>query len=517
MSPTKHRALLDDLEKLYANETYREWAYESLGAVVRVPTVTFDDIGLPGEDPRWNTRLLLHGVLEKRFPLVHSTLKKTVINTYALVYHWQGSDTSLKPILLTAHQDVVPVNPDTEGEWIHSPFSGYFDGEWIWGRGSCDDKSGLVSTLTTIETLIMQEYQPTRTVVLAYGIDEERGGVDGAKKIKDYLLGTYGCNGISLLVDEGGGWEDRSGTIFASPNVAEKGKLNVRIEVMTRGGHSSVPPPHTGIGYLSTIVTELEAHPLPAVLERGTYFQSLQCSAAHDPGLSNDLRELIKNASKDGDALKRLQEVLAATNERQFRAITGTTQAIDLVGGGVKVNALPEYTWAVADHRIADWSSVAELQQRYIDVLTPVTSALNLTFDPFGLDLYQSTHTPSAGHVRLSDAYGTALNPAPITPTDGNSAWELLSGTIKSSLKTSSRTPVGTAIIVAPGLSLGNTDTRHYWNLTKNIFRYAHGGADDRYNGAHTVNEAIRAEGFLEMIRFHTRLILNADESVSLE
>lgn len=77
----------------------------------------------------------------------HSILNKTTVNSYALAYHWQGSDTSLKPVLLTAHQgfahfpchseslmtnhltDVVPIDPDTLQEWIHPPFSGTFDGE----------------------------------------------------------------------------------------------------------------------------------------------------------------------------------------------------------------------------------------------------------------------------------------------------------------------------------------------------------------------------------------------------
>jgi hypothetical protein len=94
ISPVKHNALSNSLEGLFAEEAFRLEAYESLGAAVRVPyvprlvvrlsrqscslsrqlthrTVTFDDFGLPGEDPRWETRLLLHKVLEKRFPHVY--------------------------------------------------------------------------------------------------------------------------------------------------------------------------------------------------------------------------------------------------------------------------------------------------------------------------------------------------------------------------------------------------------------------------------------------------------------
>jgi hypothetical protein len=36
----------------------------------------------------------------------HSTLSLTKVNTYGLVYTWKGSDDSLKPLVLMAHQDV---------------------------------------------------------------------------------------------------------------------------------------------------------------------------------------------------------------------------------------------------------------------------------------------------------------------------------------------------------------------------------------------------------------------------
>jgi Gly-Xaa carboxypeptidase len=63
------------------------------------------------------------------------------------VYEWKGTDDSVKPLLLAAHLDVVPVNPATYDDWINPPYSGYFDGEWIWGRGSCDDKPGVIGSL----------------------------------------------------------------------------------------------------------------------------------------------------------------------------------------------------------------------------------------------------------------------------------------------------------------------------------------------------------------------------------
>lgn len=60
----------------------------------------------------------------------------------------------------------MPVETKTIDEWVYPPFSGYFDGklqlscigikgdsyrsvlgERIWGRGSSDDKSGLIGVL----------------------------------------------------------------------------------------------------------------------------------------------------------------------------------------------------------------------------------------------------------------------------------------------------------------------------------------------------------------------------------
>lgn len=42
-----------------------------------------------------------------------------------------------------------------------------------------------------------------------------------------------------------GGFSEQYGTVFATPGVAEKGSMNVELDVSTPGGHSSVPPEHT--------------------------------------------------------------------------------------------------------------------------------------------------------------------------------------------------------------------------------------------------------------------------------
>jgi len=67
--------------------------------------------------------------------------------------------------------DVVPVEPSTVSQWTHPPYSGHFDGEHVpdstefanlrttgesvWGRGSSDDKSGLIGILFVLVSLII--------------------------------------------------------------------------------------------------------------------------------------------------------------------------------------------------------------------------------------------------------------------------------------------------------------------------------------------------------------------------
>jgi carboxypeptidase PM20D1 len=95
-------------------------AAERLAGAVRFETISFDD----KPDASADAFLGLHEYLARQFPLVHRTLKLEKVGQYSLLYTWPGSDPSLKPIMLMAHQDVVPIAPGTEKDWLHKPFSG---------------------------------------------------------------------------------------------------------------------------------------------------------------------------------------------------------------------------------------------------------------------------------------------------------------------------------------------------------------------------------------------------------
>jgi hypothetical protein len=47
------------------------------------------------------------------------------------------------------------VNPETADKWKHPPYSGHFDGERIWGRGTADDKNGLIAILSVSSSVVL--------------------------------------------------------------------------------------------------------------------------------------------------------------------------------------------------------------------------------------------------------------------------------------------------------------------------------------------------------------------------
>ncbi|KAF8437233.1 hypothetical protein L210DRAFT_3682609 [Boletus edulis BED1] len=514
--PVKNNALWETLTEIYGTEAFRLKAVDWLSGAVQIPTESYDQMDPIGIDPRWEKFSVFHDYLAKAFPLVHATLELTKVNTYGLIYVWKGSDTTLKPLLLAGHQDVVPVEPTTYDTWTYPPFSGHFDGNLIWGRGSMDDKSGLIGILSAMETMLANSYQPSRTVVLASGFDEESGGNFGAQTLASTLLEMFGENGYAMLVDEGGGYGEQHGRVIATPAIAEKGKANVMIEVTTPGGHSSLPPPHTSIGLLAAFLVAFERNPFDPHLIRGSpVYKNYQCVARYAPGLPDSLRKDIIDAEYSDKALQSVEEELF--RDTRIKNLVGTTQAIDLVTGGVKVNALPERAYAVINHRISVESSVAATLNHDASLVEPLAKEYNLSYTAFD-DHMDGEMIPSGlGKVTLSTVFEARLEPAPITPTEEDAGpYQVLSGSIKAAYNSHRGISGDDHIIVSPGVMSGNTDTKFYWKLTSHIFRYGHmagvvGGTAPP--GIHTVNEAIAASSFVEIIRFFTTLILNVDES----
>ena len=112
---------------------------------------------------------------------------------------------------------------------------------------------------------------------------------------------------------------------------------------------------------LASFLVAIEANPANLVLDRSTpVFQELTCMAVYGPEMDHRLRRLILKSSSSGEALEELRNLLL--EDPLLRSTIGTTQAIDLISGGVKANALPERAWALVNHRIASQRFSSSMQ-----------------------------------------------------------------------------------------------------------------------------------------------------------
>ncbi|KAK7911858.1 peptidase family M20/M25/M40 [Apiospora marii] len=480
---------------------------ERHSTLVKIPSVSYDDNGEPGKDPRWNVFYKLHAALAYLYPNVHLRMGRDVVNTFGLVFSIKGTNPSLGPIMLTAHQDVVPVAD--ESTWKYPPFSAHFDGRWLWGRGASDDKNSLTALMSALDTLLANPaWVPQRSIIVALGFDEECSGRRGAGEIGKFLEQQWGKHSMAIILDEGGMGLDllEGKTLYALPAVMEKGHVDIWLDLKINGGHSSTPFPHTGIGIMSEIVVKLESKPFgPKLIRDSPIHRHLVCQARYSPKASPNVTKLIEK----GD-LKTLAEELA-TIDRKTQYRLQTSQSVDYFIGGVKINAMPEKIRIGVNHRVAPQNSIPEVKGRILDLIKPIVNHYGLGVSAFkgednnpdDLGEFEPAYDVDYnGTLTLSSSQASQV--APISPSAGD-IWDVLSGTIQHSFAFDDGkvVPVGE-------LMTGNTDTRHYLHLSKHVYRWTPTRKGGTQN-AHTVDEAIDMQAHMEALRFYYDLVRNFD------
>lgn len=93
---------------------------------------------------------------------------------------------------------------------------------------------------------------------------------------------------------------------------------------------------------------------------------------------------------------------------------------------------------------------MAGVREHLTEVLRPVAAAFDLTLDAFGVQ----EATGSSGALSIKTAFGSFLEPSPVTPTRSSGPYAILSGTIKAVLEGSKVHP-SNDVVVAPLLALG--------------------------------------------------------------
>ena len=454
-------------------------AASRLADAVRIKTVSYSiDTSVEG-----NAMRAFHANLETSFPEVHAALKRETVNAYSLLYTWEGSDPTLKPILISAHIDVVPVEPGTEDDWNYPPFSGEIADGFIWGRGTLDMKQSILGALEAIEILLAEGFSPERTIYLAFGHDEEIGGRNGAAAIAELLVDR----GVQLefVLDEGSVIADgiipgvkRPAAIIG---LTEKGIGNFMLVARGEGGHSSRPPKQTVVGAIGRAVADLQDNPMPARLQSpvSDMFDYLAPEMPFTTRLFLANRWLFEPL-----LLRRLSNGLT-TNASIRSTITPT-----IIRGGVKANVIPQKATAVVNVRLLPGDTVD-------DILRHITETAGAVIED---DEQEPGNHDAEIKLVIRRTSERVWEAAPVSEM-GTPSFATLMQSIRQ---------VFPDVAIAPGMVLGATDSRHYRDIADNTYRFVPMRlTNDDLSGIHGTNERISIDNYTEIIRFYAQLMRN--------
>ena len=433
-------------------------ASENLAASIRFKTISYQD---NEQFPKLEFDNFIKWA-SITYPEFHQAMKLEQLE-HSLLFKWEGSDSTLAPILFEGHYDVVPVIPGTEDLWEEMPFAGTISNNRIWGRGSLDDKSGVIGLMEAATHLINNNFQPKRTVYFGFGHDEEIGGGGAAlitEKLKNDGVQLHWSLGEGSFVNRG--FFPGVNKLVAPINVAEKGIMNLMIVAKAKGGHSSTPSKKTAVTILAEALVKLEKEPLPGSLE-GLSAAMFDEVSKHMPF---GYRFLFANRWLFGGMIDSQMSSTPVIN-----AMIRTTTAPTMLSGSIKSNVLPIEASALINFRLHPRDSIKSVTEHVRRIV--------------GSD---EVEVRSLGGMEAS----------------GISSWNSPGFNIVAS----SLDKIYGDVVSVPGLMIAASDTRHYSKIADNSFRFnPFSIVPEDMTGFHGTNESIDVDSFVAGVKTYVEII----------
>lgn len=378
-----------------------------LSSLVQIPTVS-----------SWDPQHVDHesfarhrAALAAFYPRVHA-LQSEPAGDHGLLYRWPGRGRQDVlhpfPVVLMAHQDVAPVRA---ADWPTNPFSGEIRDGLVHGRGTLDDKGGLVALLDAVETLLGEGFVPERDIWLFFGADQETAGETAQIAVRRlYELGVRPW----LVIDEGGGVVTDAfpglSRQAAMVGVAEKGFVGVNLYTSDAGGHSAVPGKQSATTRLARAVTRVTRRRFAAKVNAPTA-EMLERVA---PGVSGGKGLGLKLATRLASGpLRKVAAWLLAGGGPEATALVRTTVAVTELQGSAGANVAASSARARLDVRVA----LGETVDRTVARLRRIIGDKKVV-----LEVVQSSEpsevspTDSQQFVLLSEAIGASYPDAVVVP-----------------------------------------------------------------------------------------------------
>jgi acetylornithine deacetylase/succinyl-diaminopimelate desuccinylase-like protein len=377
-----------------------------------------------------------------------------------LVAWLKGSDSSLKPVLLLAHIDVVEANRD---DWERDPFKLVEEDGFFYARGASDDKAMAAVFTDSLIRLRKEGFKAKRGLTLALTCGEESPNVFNGVK---YLIENHrGSIDAAFALNEGGGgrYDRETGAYqYVAVLAAEKVYQDFTLTATNPGGHSSRPMPENAIYQLTRALAKIEAHSFPIEFNDTSraYFQKFGKVEGGTKGA-----DMIAASRGDAAAIERLRA------DPSINAILHTACVATQIAGGHAPNALPQRATANVNCRIFPGHAQEEIRQELVRVIG----------DP-GVKVELQSPPEAVGA-------GPKLSPEIIGPIEKLTA-DMFPG-----------------VPVIPTLNSGATDCRFFTPAGIPCYGVSGMLSDGATSNAHGLNERIRVQSLLEGREFLHRLV----------
>jgi len=249
---------------------------------------------------------------------------------------------------------------------------------------------------------------------------------------------------------------------------AEKGMATIELKVNGPGGHSSMPPlkEENPISIIGNAVAKLEANPFPAHFGKDTPMRNMLETVAWR--MTPVMRLVCGNFWLFGSLMKHILSSISNGAAASVR----TTTAVTMIKGGAKFNVLPYSASAYVNHRIHPSDSVYTVLERDRKIMND--DRVHMRVLNFSIPASPQSRTSVDAYHRIQRCVQAVFG----YPT-------------------------------APIVLTGNTDTRHYHDLSENIYRFSPVELHFSELGMfHGLNEKISIEGLAKVVQYYEALII---------
>jgi acetylornithine deacetylase/succinyl-diaminopimelate desuccinylase-like protein len=280
-------------------------------------------------------------------------LLEPVAGRAAIVARLKGDGTK-KPVLLLAHEDVVPVD---RAHWTVDPFAGEVRDGVMYGRGASDDKGPLAAHIETMLQLRRSGRKLTRDVIFLAEASEEQDSSAGMHTLVERYWDKIACE---FAINEGGAAEVREGrVVYMGIATGEKLPRGVRIIARGQSGHASVPVLENPVTHLAQAVARLGTWETPMRLNETTREFFSRLATISPPDEAQLFRSLDNPATQ-----QKLHQSMP-----MYYSMLHTTVVPTMLKAGFKSNVIPPEAEARIDIRALPDENMTEFYRKMADVV----------------------------------------------------------------------------------------------------------------------------------------------------